>query len=292
MNGDAMRWYKLGVFGLLLTGIVLAGFDGDCYAARLDDEEAADQVAAPDSGNKIQLNFRDVELLNVIRLMSELTGKNFLVDGNVRGKVTLIAPEPVSIDEAYQVFLSILEIQGFTVVPQGTVIKVIPSADIKDNPIPTATDGEGALSPTEQRRLCDAAHPTDVRGREPDSRAAVATGVKGKQPAVVRADEHADSHRDGVEHRAIEEDHRRPGRQGADEIFRVLPLQHADAGELASSLQTALQGLAETNTAAEGAQPSDQAERRRRRRQRSGQSPQTASDGADHHRRRGRTAWC
>ena len=113
-----MRLYKLCLLGLLLTGVVfLAGLQAG-HAARLDDEEAAAKTEAPDSGNKIQLNFRDVEILNVIRLLSELTGKNFLVDSNVRGKVTLIAPEPVSIDEAYEVFLSILEIQGFTVVPQ------------------------------------------------------------------------------------------------------------------------------------------------------------------------------
>ena len=62
-------------------------------------------------------------------------------------------------------------------------------------------------------------------------------------------------------------------------IFRVLPLQHADAGELANSLQTALQGLAETTATVEVQQPSDQAERRRRRRQRRNQAAQSAADG-------------
>lgn len=142
-----MRAYRPFMFGVLLAAVVL-GASGPGHAARLDDDEALAESAWPESGDHVHLNFRDVDILVVIRLMSELTGKNFLVDGNVRGKVTLIAPEPVSIDEAYEVFLSILDVQGFTVVPQGAVIKVIPSAGVKDSPIPTAvTDETGALPP-------------------------------------------------------------------------------------------------------------------------------------------------
>jgi general secretion pathway protein D len=80
--------------------------------------------------------------------MSELTGKNFLVDDKVRGKVTIIAPQPVTVDEAYQVFLSILEIQGFTIVPQGPITKIIPTRDVKDSPIPTTTDPDFPLQAT------------------------------------------------------------------------------------------------------------------------------------------------
>jgi general secretion pathway protein D len=53
----------------------------------------------------------------------------------------------VTLEEAYQIFLSVLEIQGFTIVPQGPIIKIIPSRDVKDNPIPTATNTQHAFSP-------------------------------------------------------------------------------------------------------------------------------------------------
>ena len=275
-----MRLYKLCLLGLLLTGVVfLAGLQAG-HAARLDDEEAAAKTEAPDSGNKIQLNFRDVEILNVIRLMSELTGKNFLVDSNVRGKVTLIAPEPVSIDEAYEVFLSILEIQGFTVVPQGPIIKVIPSADIKDSPIPTATDEEGALSPTSSDAFVTQlislkfADVNQIRGllsplvsKESSLLSYVPTNT------LILTETTSNIARLKKIIAILDV-------KAATKIFRVAPLQHADAGELASSLQTALQGLAEADTAAaEAQQPTDQAERRRRRRQRSAQSPQSDDDG-------------
>ena len=281
MNKDATRVHKLGLFGLLLTGIVLlAGLDDGGYAARLDDEENAAGVEAPGNSNKIQLNFRDVEILNVIRLMSELTGKNFLVDGNVRGKVTLIAPEPVSLDEAYQVFLSILEIQGFTVVPQGPVIKVIPSADIKDNPVPTATDEESALSPTGSDAFVTQLIPlkfadvNQIRGLL-SPLVSKESSLLSYVPTNTLILTETSSNIARLKKIIAVLDVRAPTR-----VFRVVPLEHADAGELAGSLQTALQGLAESNSAAEGEQPPDQAERRRRRRrQRSGQSPQNGSDG-------------
>ena len=272
-----MRSYKLGVLGLLLTGILLLVASDKAHAARLDEEETTAGVSA--ASNKIQLNFRDVEILNVINLMSELTGKNFLIDGNVRGKVTLIAPEPVTIDEAYQVFLSILEIQGFTVVPQGPIIKVIPSADIKDSPIPTTTGEEGALPPTSGDAFVTQLIPLKF---------ADVNQIRGLVSPLVSKDSSLLSYAP-TNTLIVTETASNIARlktiitaldvKASTKIFRVIPLEHADAGELASSLQTALQGLAETNTGVEVQQPAEQGERRRRRRQRSAQSTSSAGEG-------------
>ena len=76
----------------------------------------------------------------MISLMSELTGKNFLVDDKVRGKVTVIAPQPVTPAEAYQIFLAALELQGFTVVSRGPISTIVPLRDAKSHPLPTLTD--------------------------------------------------------------------------------------------------------------------------------------------------------
>ena len=131
------------------------------YTARLATEEAPTKKAAPrgtaQDGSRegkgaaertISFNLRNADIVQVINLISELTGKSFLVDDKVRGKVTIIAPTEVTLEEAYQIFLSVLEIQGFTIVPQGPIIKIIPSRDVKDNPIPTATDTQHPFSPT------------------------------------------------------------------------------------------------------------------------------------------------
>jgi len=106
------------------------------------DPQAA-QHPAPEgrhAGETIQLNFRHVDILQMITLMSELTGRNFLVDDKVRGRMTLIAPQPVTRAEAYQIFLAALAMQGFTVVSQGPISTVVPLRDAKTAPIPTVTD--------------------------------------------------------------------------------------------------------------------------------------------------------
>jgi len=88
----------------------------------------------------VYLNFRNVDILQMIALMSELTGRNFLVDDKVRGRVTLIAPQPVTRAEAYQIFLAALTMQGFTVVSQGPISTIVPLRDAKPSPLPTVTD--------------------------------------------------------------------------------------------------------------------------------------------------------
>ena len=103
----------------------------------------AAQHAAPEgsrTGGTVHLNFRNVDILQMITLMSELTGRNFLVDDKVRGRMTLIAPQPVTRAEAYQIFLTALAMQGFTVVSQGPISTIVPLRDAKTSPLPTVTD--------------------------------------------------------------------------------------------------------------------------------------------------------
>jgi type II secretory pathway component GspD/PulD (secretin) len=103
----------------------------------------AAQHPAPEGSHTsgtIHLNFRNVDILQMITLMSELTGRNFLVDDKVRGRMTLIAPQPVTRAEAYQIFLAALAMQGFTVVSQGPISTIVPLRDAKTSPLPTVTD--------------------------------------------------------------------------------------------------------------------------------------------------------
>jgi len=76
------------------------------------------------------VDFNDVDIRQVIETVSEITGKNFLVDDRVQGKVTVIGPRALTAGELYQVFLSILNVKGFAVVPSGKINKVVPSANI------------------------------------------------------------------------------------------------------------------------------------------------------------------
>src|SRR5688572_29239241 len=152
-----MHIYKPVLLGLLpILALASLGLRRG-YAARLDTEGKlptrpvpAAQTTQGKSGadNLIHLNFREADILQIINLMSELTGKNFLIDDKVKGKVSIIAPKPVSLDEAYQVFLSLLEIQGFTVVPQGPITKIVPSREVKERPLPIGMEGQRPPSAT------------------------------------------------------------------------------------------------------------------------------------------------
>jgi len=84
-----------------------------------------------------------VELAVVIDTIARLTGTNFIYDDKVRGRVTVISPAPMSPDQAYAVFESILQVKGFTTVqgPGGTV-KIIPIRDAKESSVETLRGGQ------------------------------------------------------------------------------------------------------------------------------------------------------
>ncbi len=96
------------------------------------------QGASPTGETLVSLDFQDADITEVISTIAKATGKNFLYDDRVRGRVTVISPEPVTVDEAYRVFESILAVKGFTTVPApGGVLKILPLRDAKENPIET-----------------------------------------------------------------------------------------------------------------------------------------------------------
>ncbi|MFS4460274.1 type II secretion system secretin GspD [Bdellovibrio sp. HCB2-146] len=69
-------------------------------------------------------DFPNVEITDLIKAIGELTGKNFIIDPGVRGKITITAPSKITVAEAYKAFLSALAINGFTIVPSGSFLKV------------------------------------------------------------------------------------------------------------------------------------------------------------------------
>ncbi|WP_417911663.1 type II secretion system secretin GspD [Candidatus Electronema sp. TJ] len=90
----------------------------------------------------VQFNLPDFEITKFIQYISEVTGKNFIVDPAVRGKITIISPKQLSVEEAYRVFESVLEVHGFSTVPSGDVIKVVPAVQARSKSIPTLREGE------------------------------------------------------------------------------------------------------------------------------------------------------
>jgi len=90
----------------------------------------------PVSAEEVTLNFSDADLVAVINSVSQITGKNFIIDPRVKGKVTVVSSKPLNADEVYNVFLSILQVHGFATVPTKNAIKIIPDATAKQNAAP------------------------------------------------------------------------------------------------------------------------------------------------------------
>ena len=90
---------------------------------------------------KVTFNFVDVDLPAITKFISDITKKNFIFDDRLKGKITIIAPSKLNVDEAFNLFTSVLELKGFTVVPSGVdAYKIIPSSEAKQRGIEIAKD--------------------------------------------------------------------------------------------------------------------------------------------------------
>ena len=76
-------------------------------------------------------NLRNADIRAVIDEVARVTGKNFIIDPRVQGKVSIVSTKPMSDKELYQVFLSVLQVSGYAAIPSDGVIKIIPNIDAK-----------------------------------------------------------------------------------------------------------------------------------------------------------------
>ncbi|HEY0720958.1 MAG TPA: secretin N-terminal domain-containing protein, partial [Gammaproteobacteria bacterium] len=95
---------------------------------------------APSHAESMTLNLKDADINAVISTVAEMTGKNFIVDPRVKGKVTVISARPMNADEIYQVFLSVLSVNGFAAIPGRNAIKIVPEVDAKQDAVRTTSD--------------------------------------------------------------------------------------------------------------------------------------------------------
>jgi general secretion pathway protein D len=127
VSSGMVRWLETFGRGMVLAALLLTAPLG--WAA-----------AAP----TVTLNLKDADIGALISTVAEITGKNFIVDPRVKAKITVVSSKPMNKDEVYQVFLSILDVHGFAVVPSGGVFKIVPDINAKQSSIPTLPDKESA----------------------------------------------------------------------------------------------------------------------------------------------------
>ena len=89
-----------------------------------------------------RLEAKNKPLDEFLREVSAITGKNFLLDPDVKGTVTFVSPKALTKDEVWELAKSALDINGFTAVEHGAIIKVIPKDQAAHNPVPTLGPGQ------------------------------------------------------------------------------------------------------------------------------------------------------
>ncbi len=93
-------------------------------------ESVPSEAPSPQKEKEITLDFNNVDLPVFVRFISEITGKNFVIDETVRGKITVFSPSKIPVSGAFDLFLAVLNLKGLAVKTSGHVHQIVPVAQI------------------------------------------------------------------------------------------------------------------------------------------------------------------
>ncbi len=151
---------KKKILSLFLCIVFAASF---AYAEespqKQEKKEPQKQATEIKKADRVTFNFVDVDISTVVKFISEITGKNFIYDDKVKGKVTIIAPSKLNINDAFNLFTSVLELKGFAVIPSGTyAYKIMPLSAAKQEGTVIIKEGKTPISDTYIIRLIPLKH--------------------------------------------------------------------------------------------------------------------------------------
>ena len=180
------------------------------------------------------LNLSDADISVFIKTVSEITGKNFVIDPRVQGKITVITATPASADRIYEIFLSALNVNGFVAVESGDIIKIVPDIGAMQR---ATGDGQGAagdqlvtrvieVEQVEVGQLAGILKPllpaSAYMAAHPDARVIVVADTADNVERVARIVRRID--------------------RGSDQAVDVVPLTHIDAEQLIETIESLQQG--------------------------------------------------
>lgn len=116
------------------------------------------------AGKGVVLNFNEVDISTMVKFISDLTGRNFVLDDRVKGKISVFSPARLSNEEAYNVFVSVLELKGFTVVQSGRVAKIVPSNTARQSGFSLLPSGE--LAPSNENYVAQVVRLENISAQE------------------------------------------------------------------------------------------------------------------------------
>jgi len=127
-------WLRI---GFLWLAIAAAGGQAWCADADPGETSGAKAAVRPTGPDVVTLNFVNADIEGVVKAVSEITGKNFVLDPRVKGTVNIVSAKPMSRALVYQVFLSALRLQGFAAVEERGMVMIVPEIEAKMHRSPT-----------------------------------------------------------------------------------------------------------------------------------------------------------
>lgn len=209
------------ILALLLTPLAMTAGAQPATA-----DEAQDNAAAPQ-----MLNLKDADIQAFIATVSEITGKNFILGPNVQGKVTVVSQKPLDAQQIYQVFQQVLAVHGYVTLPAGDgMVKIVSQASARsDGAVPVSTaapSGNGLVTQVVPVHYVSAAElATLLQQFVPQGGQVVSHGPSN---SLILSDRASVVHR--LEQIIARVD------TASDARVEVIPLQHANAADLARTL--------------------------------------------------------
>lgn len=106
--------------------------------------ETGSPVRTLNTGKDVTFDFDEIDIRSFIKIVSELTDENYVIDPAVNGKITVSSPKPIPHEAVPVVFQSVLDVYGYVAVADGDIVKIIPFT--------RAREGGGVITPGDQAR--------------------------------------------------------------------------------------------------------------------------------------------
>jgi general secretion pathway protein D len=196
-----------------------------------------EQPAYANGNGRHTLNLKGADINVLIETVSEITGRSFIVDQSVSGAVTVVSRQPMSADEIYEVFLSVLRVHGYSAVPAGRMTKIVPDVAAAQQ-APLAAEGGG--SDAQLTRIIGLKHLSAqemVALLRPLMPQQAHIAAHGGSNSLLVADRAGNIERIAALIRRID--------VASDAEVEVIPLRHARASEIARTLLALEQGNAQ-----------------------------------------------
>ena len=156
MSGSALTaltWRRLASAGVFGSALLLSAASGASLAQAEEPQAAPTAAASGATGHEnvpvplardalVRMDFQNVEIPTLVKFISEITGRNFVLDEQVKGRVSIVSPSEITVAEAERVFESVLQVKGFTVVDTGPVTKIVALKDARQSSLPTRAGDE------------------------------------------------------------------------------------------------------------------------------------------------------